>query len=712
MEKAPTDEISSIAKGKFFLTRSPRSPKGSLECLYNDAYITIKQTTRPFYYQICVNKVYQQGEIAYDNLESSDDEDDEESTNADSAAKSKDEWTFIVLDELSFRFIKNNTALTWCDMNGDTGDRFEFVIDDDVRSSDVEVFKNSLYRCLYELKYHRVCDNEDDLMEFERDAEAEAEAEEEEEEEEDIVFLDKLSSSTNTAYSDDIDLYIFGGDKFMFAGEAKLSLVRSDKFESVIRLQNSTNIKFETVIGNSMNVSFEIEKLAFVFNHNRLDDNKALQCYTWLIHFADILKYSKFNEYFIKLYWEGINKKPYKDENIGFLENSLTRMKIDDEDDVFVSADEALDDEEEEKITSEPAEPAESGPSEIFGDKINSKLTVGFANDRSYVVKGNNLGVFKHDDELKFQTAISNLKDRKGNPIVPQKLMLQRQDDFLIIKDENDDKVYRMDLGRGTIVDEWDISDKMGNLKNFSSNKKLDELTVEQTFTAISSNSMFKLDPRAEQVVVQGESSTSKKNYNNINTTESGYLAVSSTDGTIRLFDRLGLKNAKTALPSLGDNIRHLDISNDGRWLLATCENYLLLIDNKIGKGQRNEGSLGFEKPFNADCKPVPMRLMLKPEHITAILNASGKTSLQFSPAKFNTSSGSKPETCIITGTGNYLVMFNLKNVLKNKEPKYLVKKFTDDIVLSDFKFGSTNAIVASEHDVSMASRQRFKRFK
>lgn len=120
---------------------------------------------------------------------------------------------------------------------------------------------------------------------------------------------------------------------------------------------------------------------------------------------------------------------------------------------------------------------------------------------------------------------------------------------------------------------------------------------------------------------------TTKNDFSAAATTESGKIAVASNKGDIRLFDQIG-KNAKTALPALGDPIIGVDVSADGRWLVATCKTYLLLIDTLIGDG-RYKGSLGFDRSFPADSKPIPRRLQLRPEHVAYM-----RDPVSFTPAQ------------------------------------------------------------------------------
>jgi len=56
------------------------------------------------------------------------------------------------------------------------------------------------------------------------------------------------------------------------------------------------------------------------------------------------------------------------------------------------------------------------------GEK-NSQLTVGYNNDRSFVVRGNQIGVFKHNpDSLEFSTTIQDIKGMNGKSFSPSKV--------------------------------------------------------------------------------------------------------------------------------------------------------------------------------------------------------------------------------------------------------------------------------------------------
>ena len=65
-------------------------------------------------------------------------------------------------------------------------------------------------------------------------------------------------------------------------------------------------------------------------------------------------------------------------------------------------------------------------PNALADGQRNSQLTVGFKGDRSYVVRGNNIGVFSHseDNQVKYYATISKITDTKGKQFSPKKVTL------------------------------------------------------------------------------------------------------------------------------------------------------------------------------------------------------------------------------------------------------------------------------------------------
>lgn len=53
---------------------------------------------------------------------------------------------------------------------------------------------------------------------------------------------------------------------------------------------------------------------------------------------------------------------------------------------------------------------------------------------------------------------------------------------------------------------------------------------------------------------------------------------VGSDDGQIRLYSDKSLTRANTAIPGLGAPITAVDVTFDGKWVLATTANYLMVV--------------------------------------------------------------------------------------------------------------------------------------
>ena len=57
-----------------------------------------------------------------------------------------------------------------------------------------------------------------------------------------------------------------------------------------------------------------------------------------------------------------------------------------------------------------------------------------------------------------------------------------------------------------------------------------------------------------------------------------GYVVIGSDDGQIRMYSEKSLTRANTAIPGLGGPITAVDVTYDGKWVLATTKNYLMVV--------------------------------------------------------------------------------------------------------------------------------------
>lgn len=751
-----------LPQGQLYLVR-PLSPKGYSELIFKDAAARIRKTAQDFHYQLVVQRVYEEGEAEL--LEDEEDEDGE----IDALANERDEKTFLLDEALHFR-VENREGsekvLAWRDLSGDAGDVYEFVCDPNTQSSIVEQFEFIARQCQYERKYRKpnTTASDEDLQQFEFEEQAIPPAS--------PLHSPSLARSVGSSDSmhqgkhtpntgakrdklvqQDLDATPSkqgrpqNPPKALEAPEARELLAVEnaelhffDFPSGAFVLQEAAVTATVSEVGNwkywlqvatpdrewlgipvnaDINPVFNFEFLSFIFNQFAEDGS----AYSWLLRFKDQPTLERFQEGLLRALWEQLNEIKWskiKDKERDYVADAFADLAMEDADQAEEREEEVEEEQEEEEVEDDRAQSERYDSDEEEDDveyapkdgEVNKQIAVGYKHDRSFVVRGSKIGVFKHtpNNHLEFSTNISKVQTPKGQLFTPKKVMLHNEDRNLILqKDSDPNNLYRMDLEYGKVVDEWKVHKDIP-VVTFAPENKFAQMTHEPTFLGISNNALYRVDPRLsgdKLVDAQLKQYVSKNDFSALATTEKGYIAVASNKGDVRLFDRLGI-NAKTHIPALGEPIIGLDVSADGRWVLATCRTYLLLIDAQQKSG-KNEGKLGFEKPFAADAKPQPRRLALTPEHVAQFAYETGK-GVSFTPAKFNTGTASE-ETSIITATGPYIIEWSLKKVLGGKKAPYLIKRYTDDVKADDFKYGTDkNVIVALPHEVNMVDHARLKR--
>lgn len=756
------ESLIELPQGQLYLVR-PLSPKGYSELIFKDATARIRKTAQDFQYQLVVQRVYEEGEAEL--LAEEDGEDTE--ADADILAAERDEKTFLLDEALHFR-VENREGservLAWRDLSGDIGDVYEFVCDSSVQPSQVQQFELVAKHCQYERKYRKpyTTATEEDLQQFEfADEQPIPQASPLHSptltrsiESSDSMFLskttpnkgvkrDKLSEAPSEATTTptkavrdhrppkaaahpetlellaaencELHFFDFPSGSFVLQDAAVTATVTEvGKWQYWLQVSSKDRDWLGIPIVADINPVFNFEFLSFIFNQFTEDGN----AYSWLLRFKDQPTLERFQEGLLRALWEQLNEMKWskvKDTERDYVADAFADLAMEDAEHEEEREEEEDQEVEDDRAQSEHYDTDEDEDDQAFQPKdseVNKQIAVGYKHDRSFVVRGSKIGVFKHtpNNHLEFSTNISRVETPKGELFSPKKVMLHNEDRNLILQKDNDpNNLYRMDLEYGKVVDEWKVHDDIP-VVTFAPENKFAQMTHEPTFLGISKNALYRVDPRlagSKLVDAQLKQYASKNDFSALATTEKGYIAVASNKGDIRLFDRLGI-NAKTHIPALGEPIIGLDVSADGRWVLATCRTYLLLIDAQQKSG-KNEGKLGFERSFAADAKPQPRRLALTPEHVAQFSYETGK-GVAFTPAKFNTGAGTE-ETSIITATGPYIVEWSLKKVLAGKKAPYLIKRYTDDIKADDFKFGTDkNVIVALPHEVNMVDRARLKR--
>ncbi|EFW14037.1 hypothetical protein D8B26_004065 [Coccidioides posadasii str. Silveira] len=743
---AAKESIIEIPQGQLYIVR-PLSPKGFSELIFKDAAASIRRTGQEFQYQLVIQRAYEEGEEELVD-------DENEGGDVEGLSGDKDEKTFLLDQSLHFRSEVREggeKVLAWRDLSGDVGDLYEFVCDISTSSEKVATFVLAAVQCQYERKHRRSAQKatERELQEFSF------------EEESPIPNASPIASPVSPTSKESaaaMSKEVVVGKHLPVAKsdgqtQAPPAAVHPDALEVLAKetaelhlfdfnsgtfiLQDHFVTATVSEVGNwqywlqitgtdrewlgqpvvaDINPVFNFEYLSFIFNHYTADGS----AYSWLLRFKNQAVEERFQEGLMQALWEYLHEMKWSktkvDERDYVLEafNDLTMEDIpeelEEEEEEEEEADEIDDSQRSEHYDSD--EEADGVVIKEDDGNVNSQLAVGYKHDRSFVVRGSKIGVFKHtpNNNLEFSTNISKVETSKGRLFSPKKVMLHAEDSNMILQNESEpNTLYRMDLEYGKVVDEWKVHDDIP-VTNFAPENKFSQMTSHQPFLGISRNALYRVDPRLsgnKLVEADLKQYVSKNDFSVAATTEKGYIAVASNKGDVRLFDRLGI-NAKTHIPALGEPIIGLDVSADGRWVLATCRTYLLLID-ALQKEGKNEGRLGFEKPFGKDSKPQPRRLGLQPSHVAQFQHETGAP-LSFTPARFNTGLDSS-ETSIITATGPFIITWNLKKVLAGRKDPYTIKRYAEEVKADNFKFGSDkNVIVALPNEVNMVAKQSFRK--
>nr|KIR84859.1 cytoplasmic protein [Cryptococcus tetragattii IND107] len=696
-------ELIQIPAGLLYLVR-PDSIKGSRECIFQDAVATIRRTGTEYQYQLVVTRAYEEGEEQL----------------LDEDAETDDERVFLIDQGLQFRFgtLDGDATCSWKDLSGEEGDRWEFVSSKSVPKATNSLFELTLLHCMFERKYLRSHEEAtDEQLQALKDTE-EHDIPKAAARPEDITLEAQLSSlgledsedpfqNVPILHRASADLYVFDTETELFViqeSNVSADLAENAEFDTWVIVRQGTTPFISAPVDAELNAHFDMVNHAFMFTFREGDGVPAM---TWCLRF----KPDCFNEWkdkFTIYMWEGKNKVKYakaKADEQRYIQEAYEDIEMaePEEEEVVNEEENEAEDGEGHEDSAHEDEDNDSGDESFAQGSKNQHLAVGYKNDLSYVTRGDMIGVFAHNgDRLKFRTAIDRIKNVQGKAFSPHKMMLHNQDsDMLLLDPSNKGSVYRMDLEYGKVVDEWKVSDVVA-VNNIIPDTKYAQMNPQQTLIGHSHNGIFRIDPRVsgnKLVESQFKQYASKNDFSAATTTESGKLVVASNKGDIRLFDQIG-KNAKTALPALGDPIIGVDVSADGRWLVATCKNYLLLIDTLIGDG-RYKGSLGFDRSFPADSKPIPRRLQLKPEHVAYM-----EDPVSFTPARFNTGIH-EAEKSIVTSTGNYVITWNFRMLKQGRTDAYQIKRYDSRVVADNFKFGADkNIIVALEHNVLVANKK------
>ncbi|MEW5306870.1 MAG: hypothetical protein WDW36_009307 [Sanguina aurantia] len=268
----------------------------------------------------------------------------------------------------------------------------------------------------------------------------------------------------------------------------------------------------------------------------------------------------------------------------------------------------------------------------------------------------------------------------------PGKMLLaQNERRMNLLEADNRNVVHHADIETQRIVSTWNFQ-KDGvdvPITDIATDSKSAQMEDNSTFLGLDSNRLCRWDLRTSAGVVSsspvvdyvsGKDFARGTNFTCMATSGDGFVAVGSKDGKVRLYSNKSLTKANSAIPGLGAPITAIDVTYDGKWVLATTDSYLMVI----------------KTTFDTD-KGTPS-IGLKPEDVVRT------GSKPFTKAKFTwiTESG-QTERLIAVGAGNCTVIWNFQQIKQgtNEAMSFggmptnmsysLSQAKTDDVVDSSF---------------------------
>ena len=448
------------------------------------------------------------------------DEDEEgEDSISQTLGAEKDEKIFLLDESLRLRSeIRDGgeKVIAWRDLSGDAGDLYEFVCDDSVPAGEFSTFEMVAIKCQYERKYRRPNDTatEKDLEEFNfteqpipsasptispttatdglglsplsRQLTRQSSASAEEQTSKmstrnknkakakaieatptvaPPVVAHPEGTETLTSETAELHLFDFPSGAFIIQDPNVTATVSEvGKWQYWLSIKSNERDWLGQPVVADINPVFNFEYLSFIFNHYAEDGS----AFSWLLRFKSHEEEENFQEGLMRALWEQLNETKWiktKDDERQYVLDAFQDLNMEDAEEQPEEEEEEAEEIERDGQQSEHYDSDEEEDDVMIRDEdgnVNSQLAVGYKHDRSFVVRGSKIGVFKHtpNNALEFSTNISKIETPGGKLFSPKKVMLHAEDKDMILQNGNDPhSLYRMDLEYGRIVDEWKVHD-------------------------------------------------------------------------------------------------------------------------------------------------------------------------------------------------------------------------------------------------------------
>ena len=255
-------------------------------------------------------------------------------------------------------------------------------------------------------------------------------------------------------------------------------------------------------------------------------------------------------------------------------------------------------------------------------------------------------------------------------PSLPSTALLSNADTSLLLLTSS--SLYHYSLPPNKIISTYKTNTSLiPRINAISHPTKLSQSTCTSVLHCINSNTLFTLDLHNNSIIHNMHYKTNIK-LSCIATSDKGDIVVGALNGFIRVYDKVIGKKAKIKLKVSDTAIKAVDVSLNGRYVVATCKQYLVFCD--------------LQKESN-----VILKLMLQD------VKEYGLQEEEYRKGRFDVQG--KEETKIVGCVGKVVVIWRLKDVLNRKGSEYKIIEMNNNVIDNDVRYNS-NDIIITTHDV------------
>lgn len=322
--------------------------------------------------------------------------------------------------------------------------------------------------------------------------------------------------------------------------------------------------------------------------------------------------------------------------------------------------------------------------------------------NNSYLIHGSGIDIFRNRDQGLEATDLSvlfsnSLSLRGGGGgstsatpfLTPKKgLLMKGEATMMLMSPSNEGAahahgLHQLDIDTGKVVANWQFQKDgtpitMRDITGESKSAQLD--SSRSTFLGLDDNRLCRWDMRDRQGLVQdlafsaespvlnwseGHQFAQRTNFQCFATAGSGAIAVGSKDGKVRLYGTTSMRQAKTAFPGLGSPITHIDVTYDGKWIVATTNRFIMVLST-VFKDKDGRQKTGFEGRMGSNIA-APRILKLNP---VDAYEAGEKATFQQAQFSWVTEED-RQERHIVTTVGQFSVVWNFRQVKQTDHQCY-----------------------------------------